>query len=132
MSVSERISELRNEAESAIASAEGTAELEQLRVRYLGRRSELTAILRGIAELAPAERGPVGKGANDARQALEAQLDARAAELDASELEARLAVDRIDVTLPGRTGAPDRPPAPGDPDPAADRGRDGGARLPGD
>ena len=101
MSVTERISELRNEAESAIASAEGTAELEELRVRYLGRRSELTAILRGIAELAPEERGPVGKGANDARQALEAQLEARAAGLDANELEERLARDRIDVTLPG-------------------------------
>ncbi len=101
MSVSERISELRTEAESAIASAQESAELEQLRVRFLGRRSELTAILRGIGELEPAERGPVGKSANDARQALEAQLDARAAELDGSELEARLAVDRIDVTLPG-------------------------------
>ena len=101
MSVSERISELRAEAEAAIASAGGTAELEELRVRYLGRRSELTSILRGIAELAPEERGPVGKGANEARQALEAQLEARAAELDAAELEAQLAGDRIDVTLPG-------------------------------
>ncbi|MGZ8666153.1 MAG: phenylalanine--tRNA ligase subunit alpha [Solirubrobacterales bacterium] len=101
MSVSERISELRVEAESAIASAGGTAELEQLRVRYLGRRSELTGILRGIAELAPEERGPVGKGANEARQALEALLGERADELDAAELEARLAGDRIDVTLPG-------------------------------
>ena len=101
MSVSERISELRAEAEAAIASAGGTAELEELRVRYLGRRSELTSILRGISELAPEERGPVGKGANEARQALESQLEARAADLDAAELEAQLAGDRIDVTLPG-------------------------------
>jgi phenylalanyl-tRNA synthetase alpha chain len=101
VSVSERITELRSEAERAIASASGTAELEQLRVRYLGRRSELTGILRGIAELAPEERGPVGKGANEARQALEALLSERADELDAAELEARLAGDRIDVTLPG-------------------------------
>jgi phenylalanyl-tRNA synthetase alpha chain len=101
VSVSERISELRAEAESAIASARSTAELEQLRVRYLGRSSELTTILRGIADLAPQERGPVGKGANDARQALESLLEGRAADLDASELEAQLAGDRIDVTLPG-------------------------------
>ncbi len=101
MSVSERISELRSEAESAIASAGGTAELEELRVRYLGRRSELTGILRGISELAPEERGPVGKGANEARQALEALLSDRAEELDAAELETRLTGDRIDVTLPG-------------------------------
>jgi phenylalanyl-tRNA synthetase alpha chain len=101
VSVSERISELRSEAETAIASAVGSADLQQLRVRYLGRRSELTGILRGIAELAPAERGPVGKAANEARQALEALLGERADELDAAELEARLAGDRIDVTLPG-------------------------------
>ena len=101
MSGSERISELRAEAETAIASASGTAELEELRVRHLGRRSELTTILRGIAELAPEERGPVGKSANEARGALEALLEQRAAELDASEIEARLAEDGIDVTLPG-------------------------------
>ncbi len=101
MSAVERISELRAEAEAAIASASGTAELEELRVRYLGRRSELTTILRGIADLAPEERGPVGKTGNQAREALEAQLSGRAEELDAAELETRLAEDTVDVTLPG-------------------------------
>ena len=56
-----------------------TAELEELRVRYLGRKAELTEILRGIAELPAEERGPVGKAANEARQALEALLEARGA-----------------------------------------------------
>ena len=58
----ERIEELRAEAAAAIASAAGTAELEELRVRYLGRKAELTTILRGIAELPAEERGPVGSG----------------------------------------------------------------------
>ena len=64
----ERIEAIRSEARSAIEAATGTAELEELRVRYLGRKSELTAILRGIADLPAEERGPVGAGANKARQ----------------------------------------------------------------
>ena len=102
----ERIEEIRNEAASAIDAATGTAGLEELRVRYLGRKSELTTILRGIAALPKVERGEVGAAANRARGDLEARLEERAGALDASELESRLVEDRIDVTLPG---APARP-----------------------
>ncbi|HEX6753469.1 MAG TPA: phenylalanine--tRNA ligase subunit alpha [Solirubrobacterales bacterium] len=101
-----RIEEIRAEAAAAIGAAPGTAELEELRVRYLGRKAELTTILRGIADLPAEERGQVGAGANKARKELESLLEERAATLDASELESRLATDRIDVTLPG---APPRP-----------------------
>ena len=65
-----RLDELRREAEAAVRSARSTAELEELRVRYLGRKSELTGVLRGIGELPPAERGPVGQAANAARSAI--------------------------------------------------------------
>ena len=65
--VSERVDALRREAEAAIAAAPDAAALEELRVRYLGRKAELTGILRGIGELPPEERGPVGSGANAAR-----------------------------------------------------------------
>ena len=102
----ERIEEIRTEAAAAIDAASGTGELEELRVHYLGRRAELTAILRGIAKLPESERGAVGSGANRARSELEAQLGRRAAELDASELEARLAGDSIDFTLPGDPARP--------------------------
>jgi phenylalanyl-tRNA synthetase alpha chain len=102
----ERIEEIRVEAAAAIDAAGSSAELEELRVRHLGRKAELTTILRGIAELAPEERGKVGGAANKARQELEALLEASAARLDSSELESRLLSDRIDVTLPG---APPRP-----------------------
>jgi len=102
----DRIEEIGVEAAAAIEAAGGTAELEELRVRYLGRKAELTTILRGIAELPAEERGRVGAGANEVRTKLEAAIEARAAALDASELETRLAEDRIDVTLPG---APPRP-----------------------
>jgi phenylalanyl-tRNA synthetase alpha chain len=96
----DRIAELRSEAEAAIAAAGSTGELEELRVRFLGRKAELPQLLRGVGELPPEERGPVGKAANQARQALESQLEERATALDAGELDARLVQDRIDVTLP--------------------------------
>ena len=60
----ERIDEIRTQAEAAIVAASSSAELEEIRVRFLGRKAELTGILRGIGDLEPAERGPVGKGGN--------------------------------------------------------------------
>ncbi len=102
----ERIEEIRVEATAAIVDAGSSAELEEMRVRYLGRKAELTTILRGIAELPPEERGKVGGAANKARKELEALLEASAEALDAAELDARLIADRVDVTLPG---APPRP-----------------------
>jgi phenylalanyl-tRNA synthetase alpha chain len=102
----ERIEEIRKEAADAIGSASTTAELEELRVRYLGRKADLTQILRGIAELPADQRGAVGKAGNEARRELESLLQSRGAELDASELGTRLAEDAIDVTLPGAPPAP--------------------------
>jgi phenylalanyl-tRNA synthetase alpha chain len=95
------LDQLRSEAESAIRGAHDSAALEELRVRYLGRRSELTATLRSIGELPADQRGPVGKAANEVRVALEELLAERTAELEASELDRRLAEDRVDITLPG-------------------------------
>ena len=95
------LAQLRTEAEAAVGAAGSAAELEELRVRYLGRKSELTQALRSIGELPPEQRGPVGKEANRVRQALEAVLERRTAELEAAELDARLAEDGLDVTLPG-------------------------------
>jgi phenylalanyl-tRNA synthetase alpha chain len=101
-----RINGLRAQAEAAIAVAGGSAELEQLRVRYLGRKAELPNVLRGIAALPPQERGPTGKAANQARQALEALIAQRAEQLQRAELEERLSTDAVDVTLPGRPPQP--------------------------
>jgi phenylalanyl-tRNA synthetase alpha chain len=102
----DRLEAIRAEAAAAIEVAPGTAELEELRVRFLGRKAELTTILRGIAELPAEERSKVGSGANEARKQLETLIEARGAALDASELESRLAEDRIDVTLPGSPARP--------------------------
>jgi phenylalanyl-tRNA synthetase alpha chain len=102
--MTERIAQLRAEGEQAIGSAQTTAQLEELRVRYLGRKAELPNLLRGVAQLPPDERGAVGRAANEARQALEGLIEARHADLARDELDARLAADRVDVTLPGPGG----------------------------
>jgi phenylalanyl-tRNA synthetase alpha chain len=102
----ERIDELRSEAEGAIARADSTTALEELRVRYLGRKAELPNLLRGVAQLPADQRGTVGRAANQARQALESLIEQRTTELEAAELDTRLAEDRIDLTLPGEPPQP--------------------------
>src|SRR3954470_13216014 len=97
----DRIEEIHDEALAAIERAGTTDELDELRVRFLGRKAELPNLLRGVGELPPEQRGQVGKRANEVRKALEARLGAAREQLDAAELDARLAADRVDVTLPG-------------------------------
>jgi phenylalanyl-tRNA synthetase alpha chain len=102
----ERIEQLRAQAETEISAAVSGEALQKLRVHYLGRKAELPRMLREVAQLEPDRRGAVGKAANEARQALEALIEDRAAQLGAQELQQRLQSDRIDVTLPG---APPQP-----------------------
>jgi phenylalanyl-tRNA synthetase alpha chain len=101
-----RVAQLRSVAEAAIGAAATTDDLEHARVTHLGRKAELPNLLRGVAALAPEERGAVGKAANQARQALEALVNVRHDELAAGELDSRLAADRVDVTLPGSPVTP--------------------------
>src|SRR5436305_13136391 len=98
--MTERIAQIRQEAERAIAAAEDSDTLEQARIRFLGRKAELPHLLRRVAELPPEERAATGKAANEARQALTQLIERKAGELAARELEAQLERDRIDVTLP--------------------------------
>jgi phenylalanyl-tRNA synthetase alpha chain len=102
----DRIEQLRTEAEAAITAVESSEELAQLRVRYLGRKARLPQLLREVASLDPAERAAVGKAANEARQALEALIQERSAQLEGAELRQRLQADAVDVTLPGAPSQP--------------------------
>src|SRR3954464_1854556 len=102
----ERIRELREQGEAAIAAAAATAALEEARIAHLGRNADLPNKLSVVAQLPPAERGAVGRAANEARRALEAEDPARKSELERSELDARLAADVLDVTLPGTPAFP--------------------------
>jgi phenylalanyl-tRNA synthetase alpha chain len=95
-----RIADIKQKAEQAIAGAASAQALEEVRIRYLGRKAELPNLLRNVAQLPPEERAQTGKAANEARRTLEGQIERRAGDLEASELDKRLAEDRIDVTLP--------------------------------
>jgi phenylalanyl-tRNA synthetase alpha chain len=106
MSAVDRIEELRAVAQREIAQAADTGALEEVRVRYLGRKAELPQLLRGIRDLPPDERGAVGKAGNQARQAIEAELEQRAGALQAGERDASLQAGGIDVTLPGDPALP--------------------------
>jgi phenylalanyl-tRNA synthetase alpha chain len=99
--MTDRIAEIRAEAEQAIAAATDTHGLEDVRIQYLGRKAELPNLLRTVAELPAAERAATGKAANEARKALEAAIEQRAEQLAAAELDQRLERDRVDITLDG-------------------------------
>src|ERR687890_639889 len=101
MTVSERIEQLKSEALSAVFSSASTADLEDIRVRFLGRSAELTEIKKGIGTLSPEERKEIGRSSNLASREIEAALDSRSEEVAAREQEERLRAEAVDVTLPG-------------------------------
>jgi phenylalanyl-tRNA synthetase alpha chain len=101
-----RLEQLAEEAERAVLEASTPEGVEELRVRYLGRKAELTTVLRSIAGLAPEQRAEVGRRGNEARKALEALIEERARELDSRRVEQSLREDRLDVTLPGEPPIP--------------------------
>ena len=101
MAVEERIEELKSEALAAVAAAGSTAELERVRVHYLGRSAEITGIKKSIGSLSPEVRKEVGRAANLASSEIERALGSRSGELAAGEREARLRAEAVDVTLPG-------------------------------
>ena len=96
----DQIRQIEHDAQAAIGAATTTDALEETRIRFLGRKAELPNLLRGVAQLPPEQRAEVGKAANQARQELEAAVARRSQALAASELDVRLAEDRVDVTLP--------------------------------
>jgi phenylalanyl-tRNA synthetase alpha chain len=100
-----RVDAILASARDAVAAAGTAAELEEIRVRVLGRQGTLTQLLRSLGALPAAERPLVGAAANDAKRELEAMLEARLAGALAGERRARRARERADLTLPGR-----RPP----------------------
>ena len=99
--IADQIATIQRAATEAIAAAATTQELEDARVAHLGRRAPLPNLLRGVAELEPAERAVVGRAANDARRTLEAAIERRGGELAEAELRERLIAEGVDVTLPG-------------------------------
>ena len=101
--MSHRVADIVRDAEAAVAAAGTLGELDEVRVRFLGRRGRITAEARAVGTLAPGLRPEAGKRLNDAMLAVRAALDARKAALAGQALRSRLASERLDVSLPGRS-----------------------------
>ena len=97
----ETLLKMKEEALAALAAPE--ADLEALRIRYLGKKGELTAVLRGMGKLTAEERPVIGQIANEVRETIENELTARAQQQKTAALAARLAAEKLDVTVPGTT-----------------------------
>jgi hypothetical protein len=96
----EKLRDIRNRAEALIAKAAGLKDLNEVRIAYLGKKGELTAVLKGMKNVDPSERPRVGQMVNEAREIIESALQARKAAMEHEELMSRLDEEEIDVTLP--------------------------------
>ena len=97
----ELMNQLRESAVKAILAADSPENLDALRVRYLGKKGELTAILKQMGKLSAQERPVMGQLANQIRAELEQAIDETRKKLEAAALEARLELEALDVTVPG-------------------------------
>lgn len=97
----DQLQKLGEEARKALAGAGSLEELNEIRVRYLGKKGELTQVLRGMGNLSEEERPRIGQAANEVRTSIEEELAARTAALKSLVKEQRLRDEGIDVTLPG-------------------------------
>ncbi len=99
----ELLSEIRAKA---LAEIESSDNLEDIRIRYLGKKGELTAVLRGMGKVSPEERPLIGQLANEVRAEIEAALAKKAEEQKKEELAKQLLAEKIDVTMPGSVLTP--------------------------
>lgn len=95
------LEQIQKSADELIAAAQSVAQVEELRVRFLGKKGELTAILKQMGKLSPEERPVVGALANEVREAITQDITARTKELQEAQLQQRLLEETMDVTLPG-------------------------------
>ena len=99
----EQLESIRLKAITALEDAETPAALEELRVKLLGKKGELTAVLKQMGKLSAEERPVMGQMANSVRSAIEEKLEERKATIHAAALEAKLSAEAIDVTIPGES-----------------------------
>ena len=101
----QQLEQIKQEALAALEAAASPAALEELRVKYLGKKGELTAVLKMMGKLTAEERPVMGALANAVRADIEAKLEERKTAANAAALEAKLASEAIDVTIPGEAVA---------------------------
>ncbi len=98
----QHLEEIIANASAAIEAADSLVALDEVRVQYLGKKGELTAQLQSLGKLPPEERRSAGQEINKAKGVVQQTIAARKDALQRAELEAKLAAETIDVTLPGR------------------------------
>ena len=101
----EQLAKIRTEALAAFEAAGDSAALDALRVQYLGKKGELTAVLKQMGKLSAEERPAMGQLANEVRAVLEQAIETAAQKLEAAALEAKLVNETLDVTIPGKSVA---------------------------
>ena len=101
----ETLEQIRREALAALDGAQNAQELDALRVKYLGKKGELTAVLKQMGKLSAEERPIIGQLANEVREALTQAVEARHQAIENAALDARLAAETLDVTIPGKRPA---------------------------
>ncbi len=98
----ENLDALVSQALQAVQQAADVNALEQLRVQYLGKKGELTQVMKTLGNMPAEERPKVGAMVNEAKEQVQTALNARKSAMEAAALNAKLAAERVDVTLPGR------------------------------
>lgn len=98
----DQLEKIRKEALSQIREADVPDKLKDARVRFLGKKGELTAVLKGMKDVAPEDRPKIGQWVNETREAIEAGLESRRQEMEKAILENRMKTETIDVTLPAK------------------------------
>lgn len=101
----EKLNEIRQSVRAKLDAAAGSASIEDIRVSVLGRKGELTALLKGMGKLSPEERPVVGQKVNALRAEIEGWLERKSAELAEKEKEQRLAAETLDISIPGEAVA---------------------------
>ena len=98
-----QLEQIKEQAIAALDAATTPAALEELRVRFLGKKGELTAVLKQMGKLSAEERPVMGQLANSVRADIEEKLEQRRAQISAEVLEAKLKAEALDVTIPGES-----------------------------
>ncbi len=99
----EQLEQIKSSALEALEAVETPEALEEQRVKLLGKKGALTAVLKQMGRLSPEERPVMGQIANNVRAEIEAKLEERKAAIQTAVLETRLAAEAVDVTIPGKT-----------------------------
>ena len=98
----EQLEQIKNSVEAELSAAESMETLEAIRIKYMGKKGELTAVLKGMGKLSKEERPVIGALANEIRQNLEKEIEEKKAVILAAEEEKKLSEEVIDITMPGK------------------------------